>query len=247
MIFAILAGMVQGTQEKRLRRCEPERYPPTLLDHIRGLRRKGDLSCVQLLCCKFQKLRSSHYEERTRWHIQKELRELAQHTRMSFANFRMRSVTDLHSQQPSPSSPRPGGRRFSLRAGTRVAVAPADCIAVAKPDTQRHTPDRPAPRRPQPLSTLPPTQPLPPLKQHFFHSIHEASKPPKQSVGFLELSTDGGLNLPDLPRRSLQAAQGTLARSPRVALAHPPLTGRRMQLVPLSDTGARSIGPQTSK
>lgn len=73
VLFGIFAGVVQGLEEKKLRRQHPERYPPTLADHIQVLRKKGDFSWWQLMCCRFSKLRKSHKEDQGRWLIEKEV------------------------------------------------------------------------------------------------------------------------------------------------------------------------------
>jgi hypothetical protein len=95
MLLGIFAGIVQGMEEKRLRKAQPERYPPNLVDHILALRKKGDFSWWQLVCCRFDKLRKSHSEEQTRWLIQKELSRLPQ--RFSAPSFCSRPSLDSRS------------------------------------------------------------------------------------------------------------------------------------------------------
>ena len=92
---------------------------------------------------------------------------------------------------------------------------------------------------PQVPTSLPPPQGPPPRcpKQQFFHGVWEghAAPLPKQQLGVLELSTDGGLNRPVAPHTAQKrGAPGAHLMPPSPIAGLPPLAGRRMQLVPLA-------------
>ena len=78
VLLGMIGGIIQGQQEKKLTKANPDHYPPSLLGHIFELRRRGEISCCallcSLLCCRLAK---SHDEVRTRWHAQKELAKIA--------------------------------------------------------------------------------------------------------------------------------------------------------------------------
>ena len=72
VLFGLMAGVVQLAQEKTLRRQHPERYPPGVVAHVLDLKRRGELSIIQLLCCRLNALSKSHEDERQKWHVERE-------------------------------------------------------------------------------------------------------------------------------------------------------------------------------
>ena len=73
VVCGAIAGILQGIQEGALVKSNPDRYPPSLLTHIHQLRKRGEFSCLALLCCK---LGRSLEMETHRWHAEKEIARL---------------------------------------------------------------------------------------------------------------------------------------------------------------------------
>ena len=151
MLLGIFAGVVQGIEERRLRKAQPERYPPTLVDHFLTLRRKGGFSWLQLICCRLDLLRKSHTEERTRWFIEKELSKLPH--MFGASSFRIRS-SETHGKGCSKTADahHRDGTSVSSVLSSRIRNTHGQLRSTWKPTTARCV-------DPQTAVTSPPTAP----------------------------------------------------------------------------------------
>ena len=217
IVFGVIAGIKQSIEERKLVKKHPDRYPPTIWSHIHELRKRGEFSCLALLCCR---LGSSHEEARERWFLEKEIQKLS---KKGTPATRRSEVFPSDRSPPSARGPR------SEEAGAELWPADAPMATPSKVDAElpvlegHYTTDGPQ-------IELAPSY----LSMQLAHLMAQ-----RQQRADLA-TTDGGLSLPSTDPHYLvqQHFAQQMSTQPGV-LGGMPFVGRALQLVPLERHAAQ--------
>ena len=103
IVFAIAGAIVQGTQESKLKKLHPERYPPGVDQHLKDFYRRWKRKEIRL--CSLATLKAflqTTKEEKAKWVLTKELKRVSDLAAAAAPNPGARPAAKPPSPQPSP-------------------------------------------------------------------------------------------------------------------------------------------------